>query len=136
MRYFFLNRSSLYGVSSINGWKFVIKKKNGNRSLMDSFKMAMNDVEFIEEVQINYGVIIESCIIKDKLTDKAFNVENCCSLRDFVILIKMDFPQENYIKRRLFEQCFENMDCPSLTKCYMRCITLGQTFSDVFLSLS
>ena len=79
MRHFFLNRSSLYGVSSINGWKFVIMKKNGNRSLMDSFKMAMNDVEFAEEVQINYGVIIESCI-KDKLTDKAFNVENCCSL--------------------------------------------------------
>ena len=44
----------------------------------------------------------------------------------------MDFPQESYIKKRLFGQCFENMDCPSLTKCYMRCITLGQTFSDVF----
>ena len=62
------------------GGNLLLRKKNGNRSLMDSFKMAMNDVEFVEEVQINYGVIIESCIIKDKLTDKAFNVENCCSL--------------------------------------------------------
>ena len=24
------------------------------------------------------------------------------------------------------------MACPSLTKCYMRCITIGQTFSDTF----
>ena len=44
----------------------------------------------------------------------------------------MDFPQEVYIKRRLFGRWFENMACPSLTKCYMRCITIGQTFSDTF----
>ena len=48
------------------------------------------------------------------------------------MLIKMDFPQEVYIKRRLFGRQFENMACPSLTKCYMRCITIGQTFSDTF----
>ena len=44
----------------------------------------------------------------------------------------MDFPQEVYIKRRLFGRQFENMACPSLTKCYMRCITIGQTFSNMF----
>ena len=44
----------------------------------------------------------------------------------------MDFSQERYIKQRLFGKSFENMECPSLTKCYMRCITIGQTFSDTF----
>ena len=57
--------------------------------------------------------------------------QRACIL-DFIMLIKMDFTQEAYIKRRLFGRQFENMACPSLTKCYMRCITIGQTFSDTF----
>ena len=33
----------------------------------------------------------------------------------------------------MFGREFENHDCPSLTKNYLRCITLDQTFSDDFV---
>ena len=88
----------------------------------------MNDVEFVQEVQINSGALHENNETLNELSTKFFNTEKCRNILDFITLIKMDFPQEAYIKRRRFE----NMACPSLTKCYMRCITIGQTFSDMF----
>ena len=90
----------------------------------------MKDVEFVQEVQINSGASHGETF--NELSTKSFNTEKCRNILDFVTLIKMDFPQEAYIKRRLFGRQFENMACPSLTKCYMRCITIGQTFSNTF----
>ena len=113
------------------GGNVLLQKKNGNRSLMDSFKMSINEVDHVQDVQINYGAYTQSCA-SSKLVEYAFNVANCSSLRDFVLLTKMDFSQERYIKRRLFGKSFENMECPSLTKCYMRCITIRHIFSDTF----
>ena len=113
------------------GGNVLLRKKNGNHSLMDSFKMSINEVDHVQDVQINYGAYTQSHP-SSKLVEYAFNIENCSSLRDFVLLTKMDFSQEHYIKRHLFGKSFENMECPSLTKCYMRCITIGQTFSDTF----
>ena len=124
------NRSSLCGIPTVNGRKFVFTEKNGKVSMMESFKMLMKDVEFVQEVQINSGASHNETL--NELSTKSFNIEKCRNKLDFTTLIKMDFPQEAYIKRRLFGRRFENMACPSLTKCYMRCITIGQTFNDTF----
>ena len=107
-----------------------LRKKNCKVSMMESFKMSMKDVEFVQEVQINSGASHDETF--NELHTKSFNTEKCRNILDFITLIKMDFPEEAYIKRRLFGRRFENMACPSLTKCYMRCITIGQTFSDTF----
>ena len=129
---FFLhhNRSSLCAIPTANGRKFVFKERNSKVSMMESFKMLMKDVEFVEEVQINSGASHNETF--NELSTKSFNTEKHRNILDFITLIKMDFPQEVYIKRRLFGRRFENMACPSLTKCYMRCITIGQTFSNTF----
>ena len=37
------------------GGNLFLRKKNGKVSMMESFKMSMKDVEFIQEVQINSG---------------------------------------------------------------------------------
>ena len=107
-----------------------LQKRNGKVSIMESFKMLMNNVEFVQEVQINSGASHDETL--NELSTKSFNTEKCRNILDFITLIKMDFPQEVYIKRRLFGRHFENMACPSLTKCYMRCIMIGQIFSDTF----
>ena len=112
------------------GGNLFLRKKNGKVSMMELFKMSMKDVEFVQEVQINSGASHDETF--NELHTKSFNTEKCRNILDFITLIKMDFPQEAYIKRRLFGRRFENMACPSLTKCYMRCITISQTFSDTF----
>ena len=50
MIFFFLhhNRSSLCGIPTANGRKFVLRKKNSKVSMMESFKMSMKDVEFVQ----------------------------------------------------------------------------------------
>ena len=100
--------------------------------MMESFKMLMIDVEFVQEVQINSGASHENNETLNELSTKSFNAEKCRNILDFIMLIKMNFPQEAYIRRRLFGRWFENMACPSLTKCYKRFIMIGQTFSDTF----
>ena len=113
------------------GENLFLWKRNGKVSMMESFKMLMNDVEFVQEVQIN-SASHENNETLNELSTKSFNTEKCRNILDFITLIKMDFPQEAYIKRRLFGRRFENMACPSLTKCHMKCIMIGQTFSDTF----
>ena len=112
------------------GGNLFLRKRNGKVSTMELFKMLMKDVEFVQEVQINNGASHDETF--NELSTKSFNTEKCRNILDFIMLIKMDFPQEVYIKRRLFGRQFENMACPSLTKCYMRFIMIGQTFSDTF----
>ena len=112
------------------GGNLFLRKRNGKVSMMESFKMLMKDVEFVQEVQINSGASHDETF--NELSTKSFNTEKCRNILDFITLIKMDSPQEAYIKRRLFGRPFENMACPSLTKCYMRCTMIGQTFSDTF----
>ena len=112
------------------GRNLFLRKKNGKVSMMESFKTSMKDVEFVQDVQINSGASHDQTF--NELHTKSFNKKKCRNILDFITLIKMDFPQEAYIKRRLFGRRFENMACPSLTKCYIRCITIGQTFSDTF----
>ena len=113
------------------GGNLFLRKRNGKVSMMESFKMLMNDVEFVQEVQLN-SASHENNETLNELSTKSFNTEKCRNILDFITLIKMDFPQEAYIKRRLFGRQFENMACPSLTMSYMRCITIGQTFSNTF----
>ena len=112
------------------GGNLFLRNRNSKLSMMESFKMLMKDVEFVQEVQINSGASHNETF--NELSTKSFNTEKCRNILDFITLIKMDFPQEVYVKRRLFGRRFENMACPSLTKCYMRCITIGQTFSNTF----
>ena len=97
------------------GGNLFLRKRNGKVSMMESFKMLMKDVEFVQEVQINSGASHDETF--NELSTKSFDTEKCRNILDFITLIKMDFPQEVYIKRRLFGRRFENMACPSLTKC-------------------
>ena len=48
------------------------------------------------------------------------------------MLTKHDFIRESDIKKKMFGKCFENHDCPELTRHFLNAITLGQTFMDGF----
>ena len=37
------------------GGNLFLRKKNGKVSMMESFKISMKDVEFVQEVKINSG---------------------------------------------------------------------------------
>ena len=67
------------------------------------------------------------------LDDYSFSVKKCGNIAYFLILTKRDFSKEYSIKERIFGKSFENIDCLSLTQCYTRAITLGQTFNDDFV---
>ena len=84
------------------------------------------------------GVTTESDFFTDieHLDEYTFSIEKCINVREFLILMKMDFTGENVIKQILFEKLFENVDCLELTKCYLRLKTLSQTFNDNFTFIS
>ena len=68
----------------------------------------------------------------ERLENYAFSIEKCDNMRDLLLLMKMDFEKECDIKEYLFGKSFENLDCPKLTSCFLRSITLSQTFNDDF----
>ena len=108
-----------------------LRKKLGRMSMMDSFRLELDDVSHVDEIQINgMNFCYEHPLSLHRLKKHLFNVERCVSLSEFVVLTKMDFQQERHLKTRMFGREFENHDCPSLMKNYLRCITLDQTFSD------
>ena len=82
--------------------------------MMESFKMLMKDVEFVQEVQINSDASHDETL--NELSTKCFDTEKCRNILDFITLIKMDFPQEAYIKRRLFGRRFEKYDMPFINQ--------------------
>ena len=49
-----------------------------------------------------------------------------------MVLTKLDFNQECYLKKRFFGKEFENFDCPTLTKNSLWCVTMSHTFHDNF----
>ena len=101
---------------------------------MDSFVLTVDDVDHVDEIQINgLGFDYEYPKSLVHLDEFAFNVERCKNVDEFLILTKLDFEQEHYIKRRLFGKEFENMDCPILTRNYLHSVTLGHTFNDDFV---
>ena len=59
------------------------------------------------------------------------SIEKCNNIIDFLLLSKHDF--ENSLKLKMFSKKFENHNSPELTGCYLRAITLGQTFNDNFV---
>ena len=56
------------------GGNLFSRKKNGKVSMMESFKMSMKDVEFVQEVQINSGASHGETF--NELYTKSFNTEN------------------------------------------------------------
>ena len=61
------------------------------------------------------------------------SIEKCNNMTDFLLLTKHDFEREKCLKKRMFGKHFENHDSPQLTRCYLRAITIGQTFNDNFV---
>ena len=110
-----------------------LKTKKGKKSLMESVKLTMDEVDHVDEVQIN-GVHFDYKYFRSilHLDDFAFNVERCKNISEFLVLTKKDFEQEQYIKTRLYGKEFENMDCPNLVKNYLRGVMLSHTFNDDF----
>ena len=103
---------------------------------MESVKLTMDEVDHVDEVQIN-GVHFNYEYFRSilRLDDFAFNVERCKNVLEFLVflvLTKMDFEQEWYIKNRLYGKESENMDCPDLVKNYLCGVTLSHTFNDDF----
>ena len=127
--FLFVNRSLLHGVFKANGWISFLKKKDGKHSLMDSFSLMIDDVDHVDEIQIN-GVNFDYDYPKFllHLEDYSFNVEKWKSISKFLVLTKLDFNQERYLKKRFFGKEFENFDCPTLTKNYLWCVTMSHTF--------
>ena len=105
-----------------------------NKPLYKEQSFPPEDANLIDELMIN-GVRMDNDFFNDivRLEEYAFNVERCNDMTEFLLLTKMDFTTESSIKSRLFGRQFENMDCPDLTKCYLRAITLSQTFNDDFV---
>ena len=80
------------------GGNLFLRKRNSKLSMMESFKMLMKDVEFVQEVQINSGASHNETF--NELSTKSFNTEKCRNILDFITLIKMDFPQEACKKKK------------------------------------
>ena len=55
------------------GGNLFLRKKNGKVSMMESFKMSMKDVEFVQEVQINSGASHDETF--NELHTKSFNTQ-------------------------------------------------------------
>ena len=93
----------------MGGYCFL-KMKKGKKSLMESVKLTMDEVDHMDEVQIN-GVHFDHEYFRSilHLDDFAFNVEQCKNVSGFLVLTKMDFEQEWYIKKRLYGKEFENI---------------------------
>ena len=100
---------------------------------MDSVNLTIDEVDHVDEIQIN-GLHLDYEYFKTALglDDFAFNVEHCKNLTEFLVLTKMDFEQECYIKKRMYGKEFENMDCPSLVRNYLHAVTLLHMFNDDF----
>ena len=92
----------------MGGYCFL-KTKNGKRSLMEKVSLTMDDINHVDEIQIN-GLDIGYKYFKNvlKLDSFAFNVERCQNIKDFLILTKLDFEQECYVRRILYGKEFEN----------------------------
>ena len=73
------------------GGNLFLRKRNGKVSMMESFKMSMNDVEFVQEVKKN-SASHENNETLNELSTKSFDTEKCRNILDFITLIKMDFP--------------------------------------------
>ena len=77
----------------MSGYLFL-KKKDGKHSLMDSFSLTIDDVQ-INGVNFDYDYPkFLLC-----LEDYSFNVEKCKSISEFLVLTKLDFNQERYLKK-------------------------------------
>ena len=134
LSFFDFLRSALYGLLKVNGWMLLFKEKEWKHSLMDSILLTVDNTDHIDEFQIN-GVGFDYNYPKFliRLDEFVLNVERCNNVNEFLILTKLDFEQEQYLKRRLFGKELENMDCLMLTRNYLCSVTLGHTFNDNFL---
>ena len=82
------------------GGYLFLKKKDGKHSLMDSFSLTIDNIDHVDEIQIN-GVNFDYDYPKFllHLEDYSFNVEKCKSISEFLVLTKLDFNQERYLKK-------------------------------------
>ena len=68
------------------GGNLFLRKRNGKVSMTVLFKTLMNDVEFVQKVQINSASHDET---SNELPTKSFNIEKCRNILDLITLIKM-----------------------------------------------
>ena len=77
-----------------------LRKKRGRMSMMDSFRLELDDVSHVDEIQINrVNLCYEHTLSLHRLEEHSFNVERCMSLSEFVVLTKMDFQKERHLKK-------------------------------------
>ena len=117
----------------MSGYCFL-KRKDGKTALMDNVNLTIDEVDHVDEIQIS-GLHLDYEYFKTalRLDDFAFNVERCKNPTEFLVLTKMDFEQERYIKKRMYVKEFETMDCPSLVKNYLCAVMVSHTFNDDFI---
>ena len=81
-----------------------LRKRNGKVSMIESFKMLMKDVEFVQEVQINSGASHDETF--NELSTTSFNTEKCRNMLDFITLIKNGFSSRSVHKKKAVWKAF------------------------------
>ena len=76
----------------------------------------MHDLDYVDQIQMN-GLHVDYEYSRHtlRLDEFALNVECCRNFKEFLLLTKLDFPQERYM-RVLYGKEFENMDWRDLVK--------------------
>ena len=69
-----------------------LKHKDGKKSLMNSINLTMDDLDYVDEIQMN-GLHVDYEYSRHtlQLGEFALNVERCQNFREFLLLTKLDF---------------------------------------------
>ena len=107
---------------------------HSNKPLYKEQCISPYDANVVDELMIN-GMRMEYDFFNNvvQLEEYAFSVKRCNNMNKFLLLSKLDFNKESSIKNKLFGHDFKNEECPDLTKCHLRTISLSQTFNDDFV---
>ena len=118
----------------MGGYFALIGSSLKNKPLYIEQKFSLEDIDLIDNLMIT-GLRFEYDLFDSmmQLDKYAFSIEKCKCIVDFLLLIRRNFLREAHFKEKLFGRSFENMDCPSLTRCFAPVITSSLTFKDDFV---
>ena len=115
----------------------LIGKDSKRKPLYKEQKFYLEDIELSEALTINQNHVKsyhkQGKELVEKMNTYGCSIEKCNNIIDFLLLSKHDFEREKSLKMKIFGKKFENHDSPELTRCYLRAITLGQTFNNDFV---
>ena len=124
-------------LKEMGGCFALIGKDSKRKPLYKQQKFYLEDIELSEVLTINQNHVKSYYKQEKELVEKmntyGCSIEKCNNIIDILLLSKHDFEREKSSKLKMFGKKFENHDSPELTRCYLRAITLGQTFNNDFV---